>query len=435
MCYAQPFSVCQISSLKRKVKSRIFWNAGLVAYTLSLAACMHARSIFVLVRIVLTQNLRMFISNLQEGVDDYVERLVNVYESGLSSLPTSNISSKLAAGGQGWKILRRATLGAKTPKSPKGFLDEHVRTVFRGWLLSEGCPKELLTGASEAHPNRFNSITVQAVSFGEPLLESVSERERRWGITGRTGRITGQHAGGQEHRWRKLSFTILDDGRLMAVLHEIEHLSKGPKSLGRVVHNASLIAQGKLHAGLVQTWPVCQADVIASRRTTGISFFVEGEQGDFREIHLAMDQHTATLIAPVLQDHISNLARAVEHGCQSQNLHESAHPSVAFSARHHINITRDDARLSDSDVPKDSQRGRRMIDNFMDELESPMQELLRKVNEIQEQLHEIASVRDDMASVKDDIRELKAVVVTFSLLPCFLESKSCDFTCERLLLS
>ena len=393
----------------------------------------------------------MFISNLQQGVDDYVERLLNVYEFGLSSLPTSNISRKLAAGGQGWKILRRATLGTKTmTKSSKGFVDEDVKPVFRGWLLSEGCPKELLTGASEvvhklAHPKSFNSITVQAVSFGQAILEPPqrssnleSERERRGGITGereRRASIIGQHAGGQELRWRKLSFTILDDGRLMAVLHEIEHLSKGPKSLGRVVQNASLIAQGKLHAGLVQTWPVCQADLIASRRTTGISFFVEGEQGDCREIHLAMDQHTAMLIAPVLQDHISNPAvawswqRAVEHGCLSQNLHESAPPSIAFSARHHANTTREDARLCDSGTPRDAQRGRRMIDGFKDELEdeleSPMQELLRKVNEIQEQMHE-------MASVKDDIRELKAVAVPFSILPCLLESKSCDFTCERL---
>jgi hypothetical protein len=380
----------------------------------------------------------MFISTLQQGVDDYTERLLDVYEFGFCSLPTLNISRKLAAGGHGWKTLRRHTLGTKA-RSPKVSLE---KPVFRGWLLSEGCPKKLLTRASEAvhklaRPKSFNSITVQAASFGQPLLQPSlrlsslkSERERGGGITGereRKGSIAGQHAGGQEHRWRKLSFTILDDGRLMAVLHEIEHLIKGPKSLGRVVHN-------DLHAGLVQSWPLCQADVIASLRTTGISLFVESEQGDCREIHLAMDQHTAMLIAPVLQDHLSNPAvaqssqRAVEHECVSQNLHQSAPTSVAFSARHHVTTTCEDARLCNSGAPKDAQRGRlRMIDGFQDTLESPMQELLRKVNEIQEQMHEITSV-------KDDIRELKAAEVPFSILPCLLESK-CDFTCEWLCLS
>ena len=135
----------------------------------------------------------------------------------------------------------------------------------------------------------------------------------------------------------------------------------------------------------METWPLCQPDVIASLRTTGISFVVESEECDRRELCLALDDRSASLVASVLKDHISNCK------CEHQDLHEPATPSVAFSARHTCNITREDARSRTSGVPTEAKRSSKMHNGFDHELESPMQELLRKVDQMQEHLHELKS--------------------------------------------
>lgn len=307
-------------------------------------------------------------SNLEQGIDELVEQFLSVYEAGLSSLPTSIVSRKLetanAIAGSKRRILSRTLSTVTKP------LEDVPKNIFRGWLLSEGCPRLPSAGVREStdHRDSLGSDATPASTAG-PV----------W-----------QHASGhQERRWRKLSFTIVDDGHLMAIFHEIMDLSTGPRSLGRIMHHRSMIPQGKLHTldthGQVETWPLSQSDVIASLRTTAISFTVESDECDCREITLALDHHSASLIASVIKDHIPN------RKCGHQDLHEPASPSVAFSARHTNHITREDARSFISAVPIDAQRSTRMHNGVNHELESPIQELLRKVDQMQEQMHELKS--------------------------------------------